>query len=139
MRANSGTLQAQVALCPVDYPAFLIKAKETPRSREMKNAIVGRGKLLGINVVNEVWADLKTYKACIAKACYSLSSRGGYFPVFFCNEVRQERFFDHLDCPVAKLTMPDVPSPVSRALEGAMIPDPAKIKSKIIQGGRHSF
>jgi len=51
----------------------------------------------------------------------------------------QERFFDYLDCPVAKLTMPDVPSPVSRALEQAMISDPAKIKSRIIQGGRHHF
>ena len=49
----------------------------------------------------------------------------------------QERFFDYLDCPIAKLTMPDVPPPVSRVLEQAMIPDPAKIKSKIIQGGRH--
>jgi 2-oxoisovalerate dehydrogenase E1 component len=51
----------------------------------------------------------------------------------------QERFLDYLDCPVAKLTLPDVPPPVSRGLERDFIPSLADIKAKIIQGGRHHF
>jgi len=51
----------------------------------------------------------------------------------------QERFFDHLDCPIHKLTLPDVPPPVSKPVEQAIIPGPEEIKAKMIQGGRHHF
>jgi len=51
----------------------------------------------------------------------------------------QERFFDYLDCPISKLTLPDVPPPVSRPVEKAIIPGPTEIKAKMIQGSRHHF
>jgi len=51
----------------------------------------------------------------------------------------QERFFDYLDCPVGKVTAPDVPSPVSKKLEDAFIPSLAQIKAAIAQGGKHLF
>ena len=49
----------------------------------------------------------------------------------------QERFFDYIDCPVRKLTGPDVPPPVSRVLEEAVIPSFAQIKAAIARAGRH--
>ena len=62
-------------------------------------------------------------------------------PLFIVQD--QLLFVIYLFSPVPhftpKLTMPDVPSPVSRALEQAMITDPAKMKSRIIQGGGHDF
>ena len=51
----------------------------------------------------------------------------------------QERFFDYLDCPINKLTLPDVPPPVSRPMEKAIIPGVMEIKTKMIQGSRHLF
>ena len=42
----------------------------------------------------------------------------------------QERFFDYLDAPVQKITAFDVPTPVSRMLETALLPD----VNKIIEG-----
>lgn len=51
----------------------------------------------------------------------------------------QERFFDYLDCPINKLTLPDVPPPVSRPVEKAIIPGVMEIKAKMIQGSRHHF
>jgi 2-oxoisovalerate dehydrogenase E1 component len=49
----------------------------------------------------------------------------------------QERFFDYLDGPVGKVTAPDIPPPVSKALEDIMIPSVADIKNKIAHGARH--
>lgn len=51
----------------------------------------------------------------------------------------QEKFFDYLDCPISKLTLPDVPPPVSRPVEKAIIPGVKEIKAKMIQGSRHLF
>jgi pyruvate/2-oxoglutarate/acetoin dehydrogenase E1 component len=51
----------------------------------------------------------------------------------------QERFFDDLDCPIGHVTAPDVPSPVSRALEEAFIPTVERIKERMAIGGRHAF
>ncbi len=51
----------------------------------------------------------------------------------------QERFFDYMDCPVGKVAAPDIPAPVSRALEELMIPSIEKIKAAMAQGGRHEF
>jgi len=51
----------------------------------------------------------------------------------------QERFFDDLDCPVAKLTAKDVPLPVSKALERAALPSLEEMKSMIGKGARHHF
>jgi 2-oxoisovalerate dehydrogenase E1 component len=48
----------------------------------------------------------------------------------------QERFYDELDGPVEKITAPDVPPPVSLALERAMIPDLRLIKDKIANVGK---
>jgi len=75
-------------------PAFLLEAKETPRTKELKERLRARGKVFGINVVNEAWAHLNVYKNSIAKACEYFSSQYGYLPVFFCNEVRPGNFFD---------------------------------------------
>jgi polysaccharide pyruvyl transferase WcaK-like protein len=75
-------------------PAFLLEAQETPRTRKLKARLRSRGKVFGVNVVNEAWAHLNEYKAHIARACDYLSSRYGYSPVFFCNEVRPGEFFD---------------------------------------------
>lgn len=47
----------------------------------------------------------------------------------------QERFYDFLDGPVEKLTAPDVPPPVSRALETAMFPNVDTIKERLRRVG----
>lgn len=75
-------------------PAFLLRPKETPRSKELKERLRARGKVFGINVVNEVWAHKDGYKIAIAKTCEYFSSRHGYTPVFFCNEIRPGNYFD---------------------------------------------
>ena len=51
----------------------------------------------------------------------------------------QSRFFDYLDCPVGKVTAPDVPLPVSKVLEEFCIPSVARIKEAMAIGGRHQF
>jgi 2-oxoisovalerate dehydrogenase E1 component len=43
----------------------------------------------------------------------------------------QQRFYDYLDAPIEKITAPDVPLPVSRALETAMLPDVESIKERM--------
>jgi len=43
----------------------------------------------------------------------------------------QARFFDELDAPVAHVTALDVPPPVSRPLEAAVLPDVARVKAAI--------
>lgn len=51
----------------------------------------------------------------------------------------QQRFFDYLDCPVGRLSGLDVPNPVSRRLEQAVIPSLVQIKAALLQGARHRF
>lgn len=51
----------------------------------------------------------------------------------------QERFYDYLDAPVSKVAAPDVPAPVSKALEYAMWPTHSEIKEKMLLGCRHHF
>ena len=51
----------------------------------------------------------------------------------------QARFFDYLDCPVGKVTAPDVPLPVSKALEETCIPSVPQIKAVMAVGGKHQF
>ena len=51
----------------------------------------------------------------------------------------QERFFDYLDCPVAKVAALDVPPPVSKALEDAVIPSVEVIQAAMARAGRHEF
>ena len=75
-------------------PAFLLDARETPRTKEIKERLRARGRTFGINVVNESWADINEYKMGIARACNYLASKYGYLPVFFCNEVRPGKFYD---------------------------------------------
>jgi pyruvate/2-oxoglutarate/acetoin dehydrogenase E1 component len=48
----------------------------------------------------------------------------------------QERFYDFLDAPVEKITAPDVPAPVSRALETAMLPNIELIKQRLRAVGK---
>lgn len=43
----------------------------------------------------------------------------------------QARYFDHLDAPVAHVTALDVPPPVSRALEAAVLPDVERVKQAL--------
>jgi 2-oxoisovalerate dehydrogenase E1 component len=49
----------------------------------------------------------------------------------------QERFFDYLDCPITKVAGLDVPPPVSRQLEAAVVPSMDKIKAQMTRAGRH--
>ncbi len=49
----------------------------------------------------------------------------------------QRRFFDELDCPVATVSAPDAPYPVSRALETGMIPSVERIQDAMDQSARH--
>ena len=49
----------------------------------------------------------------------------------------QERFYDFLDAPVEKITAPDVPPPVSRALEAVMLPDRELIKRRLRMVGKN--
>jgi len=51
----------------------------------------------------------------------------------------QGRFFDYLDGPVGHVTALDVPPPVSRALEEAVLPSPAQIRAQMARGARHAF
>jgi len=44
----------------------------------------------------------------------------------------QGRFFDYLDAPVAHVTAPDVPLPVSRRLEEAILPSPEDIAGAML-------
>ena len=48
----------------------------------------------------------------------------------------QERFFDYLDAPTAKLAALDVPPPVSRKLEEAVLPSPAQVREAIARAAR---
>ena len=48
----------------------------------------------------------------------------------------QERFFDDLDCPVAHVVGLDVPPPVSRRLEEAVLPSLAQIKAQMARAAR---
>jgi 2-oxoisovalerate dehydrogenase E1 component len=51
----------------------------------------------------------------------------------------QERFFDYLDCPIGKVTAPDIPPPVSKVLEAAMLPSLDVIKARMALAGRHQL
>jgi 2-oxoisovalerate dehydrogenase E1 component len=51
----------------------------------------------------------------------------------------QERFFDYLDCPVGKVAALDVPPPVSKKLEEAVLPSLDQIETYMVLGGRHLF
>jgi 2-oxoisovalerate dehydrogenase E1 component len=51
----------------------------------------------------------------------------------------QGRFFDYLDCPVGHVTALDVPPPVSRVLEGAVLPSSEQIVAQMARGARHMF
>ena len=75
-------------------PAFLLKGEETVRTREVKQRLRSKGKVIGVNVINEAWAGLSGFKTAIAEACDELYSRHGYSPVFIENEVRPERSYD---------------------------------------------
>jgi 2-oxoisovalerate dehydrogenase E1 component len=48
----------------------------------------------------------------------------------------QARAFDHLDAPIAHVTAPDVPSPVSRVLEEAFLPSLAQVRAGIERAAR---
>jgi 2-oxoisovalerate dehydrogenase E1 component len=49
----------------------------------------------------------------------------------------QERYFDFLDCPVAKVASPDVPPSVSRVLEEAMLPSNDDIETIMRMSAKH--
>lgn len=76
-------------------PAFLLKGRESKRTKELKKRIASKGKVFGVNVTNEAWKDIDGFKIEIAKVCDTVYSEYGYMPVFFCNEVRDESYYDH--------------------------------------------
>ncbi|MHB1296585.1 MAG: alpha-ketoacid dehydrogenase subunit alpha/beta [Anaerolineae bacterium] len=49
----------------------------------------------------------------------------------------QERFFNYLDCPTTKVSSADIPLPVSRMLEKAVMPSVATIQERMALAGRH--
>jgi 2-oxoisovalerate dehydrogenase E1 component len=49
----------------------------------------------------------------------------------------QRRFFDYLDCPIARVTALDIPPPVSRKLEEATLPSFGQIRAAMARAGRH--
>jgi 2-oxoisovalerate dehydrogenase E1 component len=51
----------------------------------------------------------------------------------------QGRFFDYLDCPIGHITALDVPLPVSKVLEDAVLPSVAEIEAQMALGARHMF
>jgi len=51
----------------------------------------------------------------------------------------QRRFFDYLDCPIGRVSGLDLPNPVSRHLEQAVIPSAEQIKEAMLRGARHQF
>ena len=51
----------------------------------------------------------------------------------------QARYFDYLDCPVGHVTALDVPLPVSKKLEEAVMPSLAQITAQMARGGKHVF
>ena len=51
----------------------------------------------------------------------------------------QARYFDYLDCPIGTVSGLDVPPPVSRKLEDAVLPSVDQIKAQMALGGRHAF
>jgi polysaccharide pyruvyl transferase WcaK-like protein len=75
-------------------PAFLLEATPTARSEKIKARIGENGKTLGVNVVNEAWADRADYKKAIAAFCDAMNEQQELTPVFFCNEVRQGEKYD---------------------------------------------
>ena len=48
-----------------------------------------------------------------------------------------ERWFDYLDCPVSRVAAPDVPPPVSKRLEEAVLPSADRILAGMRQAARH--
>lgn len=75
-------------------PAFLLAPQKTERTERIGASFAGRGPTLGINVLNEAWGHLRGYKLAIAKACDILNRKHGLFPVFFCNEIRPDAYYD---------------------------------------------
>jgi polysaccharide pyruvyl transferase WcaK-like protein len=75
-------------------PAYLLAPERTERTERMGASFAKRGPILGINVLNEAWGKLKDYKQAIAGACNILHRKHGLFPVFFCNEIRTDAYFD---------------------------------------------
>jgi 2-oxoisovalerate dehydrogenase E1 component len=51
----------------------------------------------------------------------------------------QRRFFDYLDAPVAQVTALDVPLPVSKKLEEAVLPSVEQIATAMARGSQHMF
>jgi 2-oxoisovalerate dehydrogenase E1 component len=51
----------------------------------------------------------------------------------------QAGFFDHLDGPIARVTALDVPLPVSRRLEAAVLPSLEQIRAQMARAARHHF
>ena len=86
-------------------PAFLLTAKESVRTRVVKQRLREHGKLLGVSLVNEVWSQEKGYKRGVAEACDRLAETRGLRTVFFCNEVRAGNYFDYEACKQAAFLM----------------------------------
>lgn len=77
-------------------PAYLLAPERTERTERMGASFAKRGPILGINVLNEAWGQSKGYKQAIAGACDILHRKHGLFPVFFCNEIRTDAYFDFM-------------------------------------------
>lgn len=93
-----------------DYadPAFLLEPQVTERIEKEIGRLKRHGMTIGINMVNEAWAENYSYKTDVAEACNRIHAETGAVPVFFCNEIRTSRYFDLsanlevanlLDCP----------------------------------------
>ncbi len=77
-------------------PAFILEPIETARTRKTKSFLRSLGKPIGVNVINEVWTHDMSYKKAIADCLEHLAKEDGYYPVFFCNEVRSGERYDQM-------------------------------------------
>ncbi|NLV74747.1 MAG: MFS transporter [Chloroflexi bacterium] len=51
----------------------------------------------------------------------------------------QQRFFDWLDCPIERVTGLDLPNPVSKRLEQAVIPSRDQLRAAMVRGALHQY
>ena len=93
-------------------PAYLVEPQASARTDAVMRRLHRHGKTIGINLLNEAWADQSGYKHAVAEACNRVYDQAGAVPVFFANEIRPGLYFDSmanfeatrwLECPYEML------------------------------------
>jgi polysaccharide pyruvyl transferase WcaK-like protein len=76
-------------------PAFILTPQESQRTKIVKDRFLSKKKVFGVNVLNEAWEKQSHYKQIIADFCSYVYTHFQYTPVFFCNEIRKDSFYDY--------------------------------------------